>query len=93
MAMYVDADKLYSKVKEKTNPYGKPTLDYKSGVKVLNMIKQMLKTDDAVEVIRCEDCKLRYTEGCPAMFWDCSGELMGDTEDNDFCSYGERSDT
>ena len=44
---------------------------------------------DVVEVVRCRDCKLRYTEGCPMMAWDC-GELMGETEDNDYCSYGER---
>jgi hypothetical protein len=46
-------------------------------------------TADAVEVVRCRDCKLRYTEGGPMMAWDC-GELMGETEDNDYCSYGER---
>ena len=33
MARYIDADSLYSRVKTHTNPYGKPTLDYKSGVK------------------------------------------------------------
>lgn len=48
---------------------------------------------DIVEVVRCKDCKLRYTEGCPFTSWDCSGELMGDNEDNDFCSYGERKES
>ena len=38
MARYIDADELRRRVKEKTNPYGKPTLDYESGVKVMNMI-------------------------------------------------------
>ena len=47
---------------------------------------------DVVEVVRCKDCRLRDTEGCPAMFWDC-GELMGETNDSDFCSYGERKET
>ena len=49
MARYIDADKLYSKVKEETNPYGKPTLDYESGVKVLDMINNQ-PTADVVEV-------------------------------------------
>lgn len=49
MARYIDADKLYTRVKEKTNPYGKPTLDYESGVKVLDMIKEA-PTADVVEV-------------------------------------------
>lgn len=53
MARYIDAEKLYRKVKEETNPYGKPTLDYESGVKVLNMIKQE-PTADVVEVKRGE---------------------------------------
>lgn len=37
---YIDRDSIYSRVKRHTNPYGKPTLDYESGVKVLDMIKQ-----------------------------------------------------
>lgn len=49
MARYIDANKLYTRVKEKTNPYGKPTLDYESGVKVLDMIKEA-PTADVVEV-------------------------------------------
>jgi hypothetical protein len=45
MARYIDADELHRRVKEKTNPYGKPTLDYESGVKVLNMIDNALTAD------------------------------------------------
>ena len=47
-------------------------------------------TADVAEIVRCEDCVLRDTEGCPFMYWDESGDLMGDTKDNDFCSDGER---
>ena len=48
------------------------------------------KTVDAVEVVRCKDCKNRdeITGECKhpkAVGWDV---LMLD--DNDFCSYGER---
>ena len=46
---YIDADALYSKVKRETNPYGKPSLDYESGVKVLDIIKQF-PTADVAEV-------------------------------------------
>ena len=45
MSRYIDADELYSRVKTKTNPYGKPTLDYESGVKVLDMIKNTHTAD------------------------------------------------
>lgn len=44
-------------------------------------------TVDAVEVVRCKDCKY-------LMFSDCYGECgqghMGIVRPDDFCSYGER---
>lgn len=40
---------------------------------------------DAVEVVRCKDCKWRNTDGCPYMNFDAA-----DREDSDFCSDGER---
>lgn len=39
-------------------------------------------TVDAVEVVRCKDCKRNGTELCPMLFTEM--------KDNDFCSYGER---
>lgn len=44
---------------------------------------------DVVAVVRCKDCKLRDTEGCPFMYWYC-GILLGCTSDNNYCNYGER---
>lgn len=49
------------------------------------------ETGDVVAVIRCKDCRLRDTEGCPFMAWDC-GELTGETNDTDFFSHGERKE-
>lgn len=46
---YIERDSIYRRVKEHTNPYGKPTLDYGSGVKVLNMIERE-PAADVVEV-------------------------------------------
>ncbi len=48
----IDADSLYCRIKRHTNPYGKPTLDYESGVKVLDMIKQEPTVDIKTEVAR-----------------------------------------
>ena len=56
-------------------------------------------TVDAVEVVRCKDCKW-YKEGkylAPNKFCyrlkDRSGEHIGyNFSDDDFCSYGERKD-
>lgn len=42
-------------VKTECNPYGEPTLDFESGKKVIEHLKQM-PSADAVEVVRCKDC-------------------------------------
>ena len=55
------------------------------------------------EVVRCKDCKHRETDACPMYHeeyvdWDDDGYLETDiiihdaTEDNSFCSHGERND-
>ena len=47
-------------------------------------------TVDAVEVVRCKDCRWRGIEEC-AMFYRCEcGEQHTWETDNDFCSYGKR---
>lgn len=45
------------------------------------------KTIDAVEVVRCKDCKKYRTEAC-AMDEFCNTK----PDDYDFCSYGERNE-
>ena len=83
----IDADALYRKVKMETNPYGKPTIDYDSGVKVLEWIDKA-PTIDAVPVVRCKDCKWLYDE----MDDYCCRSHRGLVRicENSFCSYGER---
>ena len=58
-------------------------------------------TIDAVPVVRCRECKHRYTENCPMYFPDFYwlegyGEYVDDdtdhTEDNYFCLKGERKE-
>lgn len=34
-------DKIYSYVKRECNPYGKPTIDFESGKKILNYLNQL----------------------------------------------------
>ena len=92
MPRYIDADRLRNRVKAETNPYGKPTLEYASGLKVLTMIDKE-PTADVVEVVRCKDCALRGRPEC-AMFYACNcGEQHTCETDNDFCSYGIRKET
>lgn len=82
---YIERDSIYRRVKTHTNPYGKPTLDYESGVKVLDMIKQE-PAADVVEVVRCKDCKHRNPNG-----WKCLRDNLWHNM-TDFCSYGERKE-
>ena len=59
-----------------------------SEVDVANLLSHA-PTVDAVEVVRCLECK-------HLMFSDCYGECgkghMGIVSSNDFCSYGERKE-
>lgn len=58
-------------------------------------------TMDAVEVVRCRECKHRYTENCPMYFHDSywhDGYFdyidydTDNTEDDYFCPKGERKE-
>ena len=65
---------------------------YHGAVTDKDLIGEM-PTVDAVEVVRCRDCKHRGTDDC---IFHIKGE-PADEEllrklDNDFCSYGERKD-
>ena len=46
-----------------------------------------LPSADAVEVVRCKDCKHKYLEN---MVWVCTFGLPGSPDS--YCSYGERKD-
>lgn len=53
---------------------------------VVNLIENA-PTVDAVEVIRCKDCKKRDTNLCP--LHHCVSPMITSMDD-DFCSHGER---
>lgn len=53
---------------------------------VVNLIENA-PTVDAVEVIRCNDCKKRDTNLCP--LYHCVSPMITSMDD-DFCSHGER---
>lgn len=68
-------------------------LDQEDNTKYITCEKFKNKAD-FVEVVRCRKCANRNKFKCPNRhFSDISGEAEDYTEDNDFCSYGERSDT
>lgn len=45
-------------------------------------------TVDAVEVVRCKDCKWRNTRACPYMLFNAVART-----DKDYCSDGERTES
>ena len=47
----IDADKLYDWVRTECNPYGKPTIDFESGNRMLDMIKRSSTAYDKEKVI------------------------------------------
>ena len=53
-------------------------------------IVSVTPTVDAVEVVRCKECKHRYTASSGVIF--CQQHLTMSANDDDFCSYGERKD-
>lgn len=49
-------------------------------------------TVDAVEVVRCKDCKHyeKHTKWSSCTYWSGNPYEQAGVEDNDYCSYGER---
>ena len=47
----IDADKLYDWVRRECNSYGKPTIDFESGNRMLDMIKRSSTAFDKEKVI------------------------------------------
>lgn len=49
---------------------------------------------DTVPVVRCRECRNRYTTHC-SMYYECDkcGGQWDWTSDDDFCSYGEKKET
>ena len=74
---------------------------YREAILAVRSILHSAKTIDAVPVVRCRECKHRYTEDCPmffhASYWHKGyGEYVyydtDHTEDDYFCQEGERKE-
>ena len=66
------------------------------GADIREIIEQIdsLPSLDAVEVVRCKDCK-HFDSGTDEdgkPFFKCLGWVYGGTSEDDFCSHGERND-
>ena len=70
-------------VKTECNPYGKPTLDFESGKKVIEHLEQMPSAQP--EIIHCKECKWYNGESN-----QCNAQICASMRGEDFCSKGER---
>lgn len=85
MSRYIDADRLLDALYEHEFTILCP-LD-----EVSNVIDAE-PTADVVEVVRCEDCKHYCVDGLEQIFCLKGWGRFGVLKDDDFCSYGERSE-
>ena len=90
MAEYIEREALLEKVRELSNTYSY------CGLASVHMIKAIedAPTADVVEVVRCKDCKHRYTpHNCALWYGYCNGSHYLIERGNDFyCSYGKRKE-
>ena len=90
MTRYIDADALKRKAQKVATEAWKMRL--KSSVEtILNQFIDWIEgmpTIDAVEVVRCGDCRLHGTYRCP--MWDEDVWGGGNTKDYMWCYFGER---
>lgn len=61
------------------------------GVTLQSIIKKM-PTIDAVEVVRCKDCKHWCNEIDEHTYECCTRAIVNRFKPDDFCSYGERKE-
>lgn len=88
MSRYIDKDKLVSELKSGNES---ERLEYMG---VFGVIYSMPEAD-AVEVIRCKDCKFYIDNNCYMSNLKENGSYLGKihwVSENDYCSYGERKE-
>ena len=90
MSRYIDADKLIDRLD--TDEYGMRLP--KAVVGLTKVLLDEAPTIDAVSVVRCKECKHNKTSDCAMWYEDVTYEMQYSWNNpNDYCSYGERSDT
>ena len=75
-------------VKTECNPYGKPTLDFESGKKVIEHLEQMPSAQP--EIIRCKDCKFYSPMNRETKTGICNLIMHQNFGNNWFCAGAER---
>lgn len=66
------------------NPFGKPTIDFESGKKVIEHLETLPSAQP--EIILCKDCKRMQEDKIFHQYW-CNGN---EVKPDHFCGYAER---
>ena len=93
MARLIDADVLIGKLSRIVD-YCRENLKVNGLAAMFEVLDAIMdcKTVDAVEVVRCKDCIIRYnTDECP-MCYLFEGQYYEYTNGNGYCDRGERKD-
>lgn len=84
----IDADALFRKVKTECNPYGKPTIGFEDGNRVMNWIKQAPTVSGWVSVkdrLPPNDSTKVLTYGDPVTHWMPLPEPPKEAQDGKGC--------
>lgn len=104
MSRYIDVTNLSKQIADFKKAVTSPNSDYMTGylcaLSVTEGIIAETPTADVVEVVRCKDCQHWKDTSCDTVtetHWGECRKPLGDygyceTNENDYCSYGERSD-
>ena len=66
--------------------------EIREGVDDAIHIVNLMPTVDAVEVVRCKDCKYRHATYSGKNYFCNLWDSRDSVKDSDFCSYGDRKD-
>ena len=89
MARYIDADKLIEFItKGLNNPDNTKAFGY-DAIVILTEI-EYAPTADVTEVVRCKDCRHRYSLGDDKYCCRIAHGLNGIVAEEDYCSYGRK---
>ena len=96
MSRYIDAENISKQIADFKRVVNSPNSDYMTGyLCALSVTEGMIAktpTADVVEVVRCKDCKDYEPHGNGNAGICRNSKCKGLRWDNDYCSYGERSE-
>ena len=94
MANYIDRDEAIKVLRKSNNSHAETSRDVCLLERDVRLLKEQ-PTIDAVEVVRCKDCKHRFEPTrCALWYGECNGNQYFLARGDDFyCANGERSKT